>query len=96
MYESVKGSSSLSRESLRQMLIDATVFEQGRTDVPVGQLEQWLADQKELASGMVDAVINQFGSQDNQLDIKEFYLFMKIESTLQYLLRRLIEFIDPS
>jgi len=77
------------------MLIDATVFE-GRTDVPVGQLEQWLADQKELASGMVDAAINQFGSQDNQLDIKEFYLFMKIEGTLQYLLQRLIEFIDPS
>lgn len=95
MYESVKGSSLLPRESLRQMLIDATIFE-GRTDIPVGQLEQWLIDQKELANGMVDAAINQFGSQDNELSIKEFYLFVKTEGTLQYLLRCLIEFIDPS
>ena len=49
---------TLARESLRQLLVEATVAVQ-REDITTNVLEEWLEDQKELSIGMVEMAISQ-------------------------------------
>eukprot|EP01039_Chlorochromonas_danica_P006578 gene6578-7268_t len=89
MYDSAKGGSSggaIVRESLRQLLVDATVLANKRV-VALSSQEDWIASLKPLSEAMVETVLFQYATgAANKLDFGEFVNFLKVESTVQGLL----------
>lgn len=89
MYDAAKTGGCLNKDSLRQLLVDATVCLQ-KQDASLGNLETWIAGLKPLSEAMVESALLQYSlSGAQRLDLTEFLCFLKVESTLQGMLARL-------
>jgi hypothetical protein len=64
-------------------MIDSTLAIQ-KDQIPLVKLEDWIEDQKDLSSGMVDMIISQFGATDGKLDLQEFISFVKVTRSHLY------------
>ena len=93
MYDGSKSGGCLTRDNFRQLLLDACVCTP-KEEIPCETLESWLEDLSLLSDAMVQTAMVQFGSHYNKLDVQEFTAFVKMESSVQGLIRLLQGLID--
>eukprot|EP01031_Cornospumella_fuschlensis_P037941 gene37941-46094_t len=92
MYDGSKNGGYLLKESLKQLLVDATLCMQ-KQHVNLPQLEEWLANIKQLSDALVEAALLQYSST-GRMDLQEFTNFLKVEGTVQSMVGQFSIFLN--